>query len=146
MESNRILLHSASSSPQSRTFGRKDQISYYGSFVILFWLGTAGIIILTTPFLIFPQKANNNFVSMIKEASEALVSIYTIFNAALYLWKSIRRPEYQRQGWVKCRRSRVLTPSQASLLSALYLLGSGTLLRIMIDFVTDLICLSNSNV
>ena len=82
---------------------------------------------------------------MIREASQALVSIYTTLNAVLYMWMIIRRLEYQRQGWLNCRRSRSLTPSQASLLSALYLLGSGTLLRIFIDFVTDMICLSNSD-
>ena len=127
---------------QIRTFERKDQISYYGSFVLLFWLGTAGIILITAPFFVIPKNKDGK---NLRAASQILVSIYTIFTAVLYLWMIIRRRKYQEEGWIYPQRLHTLTTSQASLMTALYLLGLGTILRILINCVDNIIILCSSN-
>ena len=127
---------------QSRTFNRKDQISYYGSFVLLFWLITAGVVLITAPFFIVPQNKDGK---NLRAASQIVVSIYTVFTAVLYLWMIFRRSKYQKEEWIYPQRPHTLTTSQASLLTALYLLGLGTFLRISIDCVAKFILSCSSN-
>ena len=142
MDSDRVPSKSDPAPSQSRTFIRKDQISYYGSFVLLFWLITAGIILITAPFFTVPQNKDGK---NLRAASQIVVSIYTVFAAVLYLWMIFRRAKYQKEEWIYPQRSHTLTTSQASLLTALYLLGLGTLLRISIDCVANFIISCSSN-
>ena len=142
MDNNQIPSKSDRASSQSRTFNRKDQISYYGSFVLLFWLGTAGIILITAPFFIVPRNKDGK---NLRAASQILVSIYTVFTAVLYFWMIIRRSKYQKEGWIYPQHPHTLSTSQASLMTALYLLGLGTILRILINCVANIIISCSGN-
>ncbi len=123
----------------NRHFNRTDQIQYFGSFVLLFWIGTSGIILITSPFLVKSKRE-----STIREVSQTVVTLYTLFTAVLYIWLILRKSAYQQLECLRIRPLRKLTTSQASLLTALYILGFGTILKIVVHFVTDILCLEGN--